>query len=233
MLEKPEGSQPADSKFAEAAALKLGLRVDENSNPVFDGKSLLASLGGWVGVVESAVPPTAFLVIYSIWHNTVVAVLVAAGLSLASITKQLIQKKPVTQAISGAVLIAISAWLALRSPNGAKDYYVVGLITNVAYGSLMLLSILIRWPLIGVVVGLFKGWGTGWRKDRSLLRRFDLITGMWLGLFCLRLSIELPLFFANNVAALGVAKMVLGTPTYALVVWFTWLASRSVILAKS
>jgi hypothetical protein len=215
----------------EAAATRLGIRV-EGDRAVFDAQSLIKSLGGWVGIIESAVPPTAFLVIYSIWQNTVWAVTVSATLALASITKQLVQRKPLSQAIVGAVLTALSAWLALKSPGGAKDYYIPGFITNLAYGSVMLLSVLVRWPIIGLVVGFFKGWGVAWRKNRSLLTRFDLITGMWAGLFGLRLAIELPLFFANNIAALGVAKLILGTPTYALCIWFTWLASRSVILAK-
>ncbi|MFM7030562.1 MAG: DUF3159 domain-containing protein [Micrococcales bacterium] len=232
-IPEPFGSEPQDTKFAEAAAKRLGLRVDEDGRAVFDGKSLLASLGGWVGIIESAVPPTAFLVIYTIWQNTLAAVVVAGVLSAASIGKQLIQRKPVSQAIAGAVLTGISVWLALKSPDGAKDYYLPGFYTNAGYGSVLLISILVRWPALGLLIGFFKGWGVGWRKKRSLLTRFDLITGMWVGLFALRLGIELPLFFANNVEALGVAKLILGTPTYAVCIWFTWLASRSVILHKS
>ena len=231
-LPNPEGSAPADSKFAEAAALRLGLRM-EGDRAVFDSKSLLRSLGGVTGIIESAVPPTAFLVIYTVWQSTLWAVLVAAALSLASITKQLVQRKPVGQAIAGAALTAISAWLALATPGGAKEYYVPGFFTNAGYGSVLLISVLVRWPIIGLIVGFFKGWGVGWRKNRALLTRFDLVTSMWVGLFGLRLAVELPLFFANNIQALGVAKLILGTPTYALCIWFTWLASRSVILAKS
>lgn len=205
----------------------------EGDRAVFDSKSLLNSLGGWVGIVESAVPPTAFLIIFSIWQNTLLAVFVAGGLSLISIVKQVIQRKPITQAIAGALLTGISAWLALATPGGAKDYYIPGFVTNASYGGVLLISILVRFPLIGMLVGFFKGWGLGWRKNRSLMTRFDLVTGLWVGLFGLRLAVELPLFFAGNVQALGIAKLVLGTPVYALCIWFTWLASRSVILAKS
>jgi len=232
-IPEPLGSEPQDTKFSEAAARRLGLRLDQDGKAVFDGKSLLASLGGWVGIIESAVPPTAFLLIYTIWQNTFAAVVVAASLSVASISKQLIQRKPVSQAFAGAVLTGISVWLALKSPDGAKDYYLPGFYTNAAYGSVLLLSVIIRWPALGLVIGFFKGWGLTWRKNRAMLTRFDLITGMWVGLFALRLAIELPLFFANNVEALGVAKLVLGTPTYAVCIWFTWLASRSVILGKA
>lgn len=224
-------SQQNDDSQKQAAANRLGIRV-EGERAVFDAQSLLASLGGWTGIIESAVPPTAFLVIYSVWQNTVWAVSVSAALAVISIGKQLVQRKPISQAIAGAALTALSAWLALKTPGGAKDYYIPGFITNIAYGSVLLLSIAVRWPIIGLIIGFFKGWGVAWRKNRSLLTRFDLITGMWVGLFGLRLAVELPLFFANNVAALGLAKLVLGTPTYALCIWFTWLASRSVILAK-
>lgn len=224
-------SQQNDDSQKQAAANRLGIRV-EGERAVFDAQSLLASLGGWTGIIESAVPPTAFLVIYSVWQNTVWAVSVSAALAVISIVKQLVQRKPISQAIAGAALTALSAWLALKTPGGAKDYYIPGFITNIAYGSVLLLSIAVRWPIIGLIIGFFKGWGVAWRKNRALLTRFDLITGMWVGLFGLRLAVELPLFFANNVAALGLAKLVLGTPTYALCIWFTWLASRSVILAK-
>lgn len=224
-------SQQNQDSQKQAAANRLGIRV-EGERAVFDAQSLLTSLGGWTGIIESAVPPTAFLVIYSVWQNTVWAVSVSAALAVISIVKQLVQRKPISQAIAGAALTALSAWLALKAPGGAKDYYIPGFITNIAYGSVLLLSIVLRWPIIGLIIGFFKGWGVSWRKNRALLTRFDLITGMWVGLFGLRLAIELPLFFANNVAALGLAKLILGTPTYALCIWFTWLASRSVILAK-
>ena len=224
-------SQQNQDSQKQAAANRLGIRV-EGERAVFDAQSLLTSLGGWTGIIESAVPPTAFLVIYSVWQNTVWAVTVSAALAVISIVKQLVQRKPISQAIAGAALTALSAWLALKAPGGAKDYYIPGFITNIAYGSVLLLSIVLRWPIIGLIIGFFKGWGVSWRKNRALLTRFDLITGMWVGLFGLRLAIELPLFFANNVAALGLAKLILGTPTYALCIWFTWLASSSVILAK-
>lgn len=230
-IQNPDGQEPQETKFADVAATRLGLRID-GERAVFDAKSLLAGLGGWTGIVESAVPPTAFLAIYSLTLNTLLAVAISGGLAVISIAKQLIQRKPLTQAIAGLFLTGLSAWLALKTPGGAKDYYIPGFITNISYGSVLLISILARFPLIGVLVGMFKGWGLSWRKQRGLLTRFDLVTGMWVGLFGLRLAVELPLFFAGNVQALGIAKLILGTPVYALCIWFTWLSIRSVIISK-
>jgi hypothetical protein len=220
------------SQFASAAASRLGIRV-EGDTAVFDGKSLLASLGGWSGLIESTIPPTAFLVIYTLTQHPVWSVGVSAALSLISIVKQVIQRKPISQAIVGAVLVAASAWLALRNHGSTKDYFIPGFITNISYGAVMLLSVIIRWPVIGLIVGFFKGWGFSWRKQRSLLTRFDLVTSLWAILFGLRLLVELPLYFANNVEALGIAKLIMGYPLYAICLWFTWLSLRSVILNKS
>lgn len=220
----------ADALDPEAAASRLGIRL-EDGVAVFDAKSLLASLGGWWGIVEATIPPTAFLVIYSLTVNVLLAVIVAGALSLASLVKQILTKKTLTQALAGAALIAISAWLALSGQ--PKDYYLTGFFTNGIYGSVLLISIAVRWPVIGLLVGFFKGWGFSWRTNRGLLTRFDLVTGMWVGLFALRLLIELPLFFSNNLQALGIAKLILSQPAYAVVLWFTWLSLRSVILTKS
>lgn len=213
-----------------AAASRLGIRMDEGT-AVFDAKSLLNSLGGWWGIVESTIPPTAFLVVYSITLNVIWAVTIAGSLSVISVVKQLVTRRAVTQAIAGAALIAISAWLALRGQ--PKDYYITGFYTNAIYGSVMLMSVLVRWPIIGLLVGFFKGWGVGWRKNRALLTRFDLVTALWVGLFATRLVVELPMYFANNLQLLGITKLILSEPAYAIVLWFTWLSLRSVILTKS
>lgn len=213
-----------------AAAARLGFRIDEG-NAVFDAKSLLNSLGGWWGIVESTIPPTAFLVVYSVTLNVIWAVVIAGSLSIVSLAKQIITRKALTQAIAGAALIALSAWLALRGQ--PRDYYITGFFTNGIYGSVLLISIIARWPVIGLLVGFFKGWGVRWRQDRALLTRFDLVTSLWVGLFATRLVIELPMYFANNLQLLGITKLILSEPAYAIVLWFSWLSLRSVILAKS
>ncbi len=213
------------------AAQKLGLRI-EGQEAVFDTQSLLASLGGWSGIVESTIPATAFLVVYTFTKNVLVSVLVSGLLSLASIVRQLVLKKPVSQALVGLVMIGISTYLATRQNGSAKDYFIPGFITNISYGSVLLLSVIVRWPLIGLAVGYFKGWGVSWRKDRQLRSRFDLVTAMWSALFGARLAVEVPLYLTNNIEALGITKLLMGLPLYALTLWFTWLSLRSVIQAR-
>jgi Protein of unknown function (DUF3159) len=228
-IERPESSEPKDTKFAEAAAARLGLRV-EGEGAVFDGQSLLKTLGGWTGIIESTIPPTAFLALFTITRNTVLAVTVAGALALIFIVKQVVTRKPVIQALAGAAGIAIATYLALHG--SAKDYYLGGFLTNAVYLVVYGGSALVGWPVIGLAVGFFKGWGIGWRKNKALMTRFKLVSLLWVGVFGTRLLIEVPLYLANNIEALGITKLVLSEPFYALALWFTWLSLRSVILTK-
>ena len=49
---------------------------------------------------------------------------------------------------------------------------------------------------------------------------------MWAGLFLLRLAVQVPLYFAGAVVALGVARTAMGLPLFALGIWLTWLMVR-------
>jgi hypothetical protein len=46
---------------------------------------------------------------------------------------------------------------------------------------------------------------------------------MWVGIFGLRLAIQVPLYLAGEVSALAIAKLVLGVPLYAAGLWVTWV----------
>ena len=47
-----------------------------------------------------------------------------------------------------------------------------------AYAVACVVSILVRWPLIGVAWHLVTGEGTAWRRNRAVLRAYDLATRM-------------------------------------------------------
>ena len=49
---------------------------------------------------------------------------------------------------------------------------------------------------------------------------------VWSALFLLRLAVQLPLYLAGAVVALGVARTAMGLPLFALGLWLTWLMVR-------
>ncbi len=207
---------------------RLGLH-EKDGVTTLDRESLMTSLGGWFGIVQSSVPATIFVLVFATTRNTVASAISAITVSLAFVVWQLVTKKPVTQAIAGALGIGLSAYLTLRDGGHPADYFVQGFFTNIAYGVALGLSILVRWPLIGFLIGLLRSEPTAWRKDKKILRRADLATGLFVTLFGARLLVQLPLYFANQIEALGIARVAMGVPLYALCIWLSWLLLRSSI----
>ncbi|MEK8228829.1 DUF3159 domain-containing protein [Oerskovia sp. M15] len=58
------------------------------------------------------------------------------------------------------------------------------------------------------------------------MRRYALATWLWVGMFALRLAVQVPLFYSAEVAWLGTARLVMGIPLWALTLWATWLLVR-------
>jgi hypothetical protein len=212
----------------DAAARRLGID-NSGESPNQNGKSILATLGGPIGVLESLIPGTVYVTLFGLTLNVLLSATAAASVAVVFAIIQVIRKRPLTQVFTGLVGLAISIYLPLRDgldDTHAADYFVPGLITNLAYLVVLSLSVLVRYPLLGVVLSALSGKGQVWRKQRALFRRYNWITIMWIGMFATRLLVQLPLYLTNQVAALGIAKLALGTPLYALVIWFTWLSAK-------
>ena len=207
-------------------AKRLGLESTENGYEL-NRKSLLDSIGGPLGIIEAVLPATLFSFTYALTKDALTAVVVAASSSLLFIVIRLIQRKALTQAIVGALAIALAAFLALRDGGQAADYFIPGFITNASYGTVLLISVLIRRPIMGYVAQLLFGL-QGWREDRPSYRRLRLVTLIWVGFFSARLAVQLPLYFANAVEALALARAIMGAPAYAGLLALTWVLLRRI-----
>ncbi|MEI7419404.1 MAG: DUF3159 domain-containing protein [Actinomycetes bacterium] len=207
---------------------KYGLKQTDDGYQL-DFKSLLASIGGFQGLIESTLPGFLYVLTFAIWRNLTISIgtVVVAVLSLT--IRHFIKKRPVTQLIGSLVGIGLAIYLTLRPGGQAGDFYLKDFWTNGIYGSVLLLSVLIRLPIIGVMVGLFTNQGLTWRKDRRKLMFFDLVTLLWVGLFATRLAVELPLYFMGDIVTLGFIKLVLGLPFYLTMIWVSWLLLRKVV----
>ena len=206
--------------------------------------SFADAVGGVRGVVEAVLPGTVFVVVYVISKNLGWSLGAAVAAAFIAVVARLVQRTPVTQAIGGLLGIAVGVFWAWRSGE-AQNFYAAGLWTNALYLVGVLVTILVRWPAVGFVVEAIRtGYSaekareqseqganpfaglTAWRKDRDLVRRYTLATWLWVGMFALRLAVQLPLFLDNSVGWLGTARLVLGVPLWGLVLWLTWAVVR-------
>lgn len=210
----------------DSVAKRLGLQSTENGFEL-NRKSLLDGIGGPLGIAEAVVPATLFSLSYALTSNALTAVVLAAGSSAIFILIRLLQRKALTQALIGALAIALAAFLALRDGGQAGDYFVPGFITNAVYGSVMLASVLLRRPIMGYAAQLLFGL-KDWRGDKPLFKRLRLVTLIWVCFFAARLSVQLPLYFAGLVEALALSRAIMGAPAYAGLLALTWVLLRRI-----
>ena len=206
-------------------AKRLGLGKGENGYQL-DSKSLLAGIGGPLGIAEAVLPATVFSIAYAITKEALPAVVSAASLSILFILIRVVRKQSLQQAIIGALAIALASFLALRDGGQAADYFLTGFFTNAAYGSAFLISVLIRRPLMGYVAQLLYGL-TNWRTSREY-KRLRFITLIWVGFFSARLLVQVPLYLAGQVELLAASRVVMGAPAYAGLLALTWILMRRI-----
>lgn len=220
----------SDDSVRKQVASRLGLEND-GDQVNFSPSSLLASMGGRLGIVEAVLPTVLFITVFSFTSNGFAAVISAASASVVFLLIRLITRGMLTQVLVGGAGVAVAAFLALREGGQTQDYFLIGFYTNAAYAVVLLVSVLVRQPLIGVAVALLTG-NKDWKKRPGLRYRFYLVTILWVGFFCLRLAVQLPLYFAGAIEALATARLVMGAPMYALLLVVSWLILKAVFLQK-
>jgi hypothetical protein len=119
------------------------------ANLTFDRHLVLDSLGGWRGMVDATLPTVAFIVANSL-GGLRVGIWSALGAAVLVFGLRLLRRESVQQAASGLFGVAIAVGIAAASGQ-ARDFFVPGLVRNIALGVLLLGSIAVRWPLVGVI----------------------------------------------------------------------------------
>ena len=204
-----------------------------------DGHPLFHAVGGLLGILETLLPGLVFVVLYLITGLPVgvpwVALVASVALSVAFTIVRMVRHESVLQAVVGLIGVVASAVLVVVSGR-PENNFIWGIVTNAVYGVAVLVSLLIRWPLVGVIVGMFRQEHRHWRRDREYMRVYVWATVMWLGMFVIRLAVETPLLVLAQgssgsehqalVTALAVTKIALGLPLYVPVLAATWLLVR-------
>lgn len=239
--ERSDAPEPASAESTElsrqfaAAAEKSGLGALARDEKL-SGRDLLVAVGGVRGILEALLPGLVFLVVYSSLTSfagqdpqaaLIPALAASVGLAVLFTVIRVVTKGQPTQAIAGLVGVLASAALALWTGD-ARDNYVLGFFTNAAYALALTISLLVRWPALGLVVGFLMGDGLAWKQDRRKYRAAQFLTLVWIGLFVARLLVQVPFYLADNVEALGAMRLLMGVPLYALVLIFSWLVVRAV-----
>ena len=218
-----DDSLPAEHHHHDVTEVLLG--TDEGTGAPGDAtaEQLMANaIGGWRGLVDSSLPGAVFLIVYVVNGNklsqAVWAAVVAGGVIAVL---RLVRRQSLQQVLSGFVGIAFCAWLASRTGK-AEDFYLPGILINVAYAVGLSVSCLVGHPLLGYGVGAATGDVSGWRRVPGQRRAYSLATWFFAAVFATRVVVQVPLYLAGWVGPLGVAKLALGWPLFALAAYLSY-----------
>jgi len=187
---------------------------------------LSQALGGKRGMAEGAIPTLGFTLTYILSKELKLALAVGAALAVAALVVRIVQKQPVQFVVNSMVGIAIAAVFALRSGK-AEDVFLPGIIYNAAYAALMTASILVRWPVVGFMIGSVTGDLSGWRSNPGIVKLCSRLTWLLVLPCAIRVAVQYPLYLAGEVGWLGATKIALGWPLQ-----IAALSAMAVLLAR-
>ncbi|MEU6073607.1 DUF3159 domain-containing protein [Micromonospora sp. NPDC047074] len=183
-------------------------------------------LGGRRGAVDATLPPVAFAVGWLLGGHSLWAGVGAAMVSGTALAGWRLRRGDRPRSVLiGLLAVCVAALVALRTGR-AEDFFLVQLLSNAASALAWVVSIVVRWPLLGVVLGAVLGQRTRWRRDPALLRAYGRGSWVWAASYVVRVAVFLPLWFGGQVVALAVARVALSWPLVAAVLAVSWVVVR-------
>ena len=189
-----------------------------------DRNPLRALIGGPRGALESVLPPLAFVAAFEATSSIGWAVGIALAIAVVFTIWRIAEGKRPTRALSALLIVAISAYVAVKTDSAVAFFWprvLVNLISALAFA----VSILVRWPLLGVIVGPIVGTRMRWRQDPVLMRAYARASWLWVALCLIRAAVLVPLIEQRLIWGLAVT----GAIFYVLViitVLLSWVVIR-------
>lgn len=220
------GSDPSSSGSSSTPGTNPGTDPQGAPPQKVTEQSLLEQMGGVKGMAYSAVPVIVFVLANSVFNLTVGIWSAVASAVLITVIR-LVRKETLQPAISGFFGVGIAAFIAYRTGE-ARGFFLWGIWMSLLYGSVFVVSVIVRWPLIGVVWNLLNGTGMAWRKDKPSLRAYDIATLAFAVVFAARFVVQRWLYDENLTGWLAFARISMGIPLFVLALLvMVWAVRRS------
>jgi phage shock protein PspC (stress-responsive transcriptional regulator) len=225
------GAGAAVGGVPRAAADSGRHRQVDSTQPLDEGEeaaeqTLLEQLGGFGGLIYSTLPVLVFVPVNS-FAGLTAAIWAALGVASAILLWRLVRRSPIQPAVSGFFGVGICAFIAYRMGE-AKGFFLFGIYTSLLYAGVFLVSMLVRWPLVGVIWGVLNGHGSDWRADRRIVRLYNVATTTWVLVFGARYLVQSQLYDSDHTGWLAAARIAMGWPLTAVALAVTvWAVRRA------
>jgi hypothetical protein len=193
-------------------------RAGVRPEPAQPPESLASLLGGRRAALDATVPVVAFGVGWYLSGRSVAwgsGAAVAVAIAVAFWRwRRGVRPRAV---LIGLLGVCAAAAIAIYTGR-AEDFFLLQILSNAASAVSWAVSIVLRWPLLGVVVGTILGQRTRWRRDPALLRAYSRASWIWVCQYLTRLVAFIPLWNGGRVAELTVARVALSWPLVVAVI---------------
>ena len=193
-------------------------RDDAASQSTVEGEvraRLGAQLGGLRGSLETSLPVVVFTAVWLVTDALRPSIVAAVAAAVVAYGVRRIQHSETRYVRHGLIGILVAAVLAAFTGR-AETVFLPGIIQNGLWTLVLGVSLVLRWPLAGFVIGEVLGDRTGWRDDPAIVRLSMRLTLVMLAPMVIRLAVQLPLYLAGAVGWLGLSRVVLGWPLHAV-----------------
>ncbi|GAB2776038.1 putative membrane protein YhdT [Amycolatopsis magusensis] len=178
-------------------------------------------MGGAIGLFYSSFPVMVFVLVNS-FAGLMPGIWSAVGVGVFFVVFRAVRKEPLKPAISGFIGIAISGFIAYRT-GSAKGFFLVGIWFSLVCFAIVAITIVFRYPLVGVLWSVMNRVPMKWKKDKSSVYGYDLATAALAAVFGARFIVQRWLYEEDYTGWLAFAKIAMGYPLWGLalivVVW--------------
>jgi Protein of unknown function (DUF3159) len=197
-----------------------------DGRPEREFPTMMAQMGGVPGIVASTIPVVVFVVV-NVLASLQPALIAAVASGVAVAIWRIARKQALQPAVSGLIGVGVAAFIAYRTGE-ARGFYLPGLLLSAACGLAFLVSVVVRWPLAGVIWHGINGEGQSWRSDRRLLRAYTFASLLWTVVFASRVVVQGWLYNADEETWLGIARLAMGYPLVGVALLGTiWAVRRA------
>jgi hypothetical protein len=175
-------------------------------------------------LLDAVVGPLAFAIANAV-AGTGPAVAVGLGSALAVVLWRLIRGGSLTYA-AGGVGGTVIASLLVGVTGRAEDYFLPGILSGAAMSAALLVSLMVRYPLVAVVSSVTRQWPLGWYRHPRVRPAYMIATWIWAGFFGARALVQYLLYREGSVEVLATVRVATGWPALLGLLVITYLVGR-------
>ena len=220
-------AEPVDQPLTPADPLIAG-QENPDAEPA-QRESLRSLLGGGREAIEATIPVLAFVVGWVASGNDVLwASGIAVAASVVLLVLGLVQRRRLRALMIGLLFTIVAAMLAVYMGDG-RYFFLVRILSNCLSIVIWAISILIRWPFLGIILGAIVGTKARWRHDPVLLRAYSRASWIWAASYAFRVLVLLAVWDRTSVEVLGIVQALTSYPVLiACIVISGWVLFGSI-----